>query len=113
MRPFILAFVSLMVVSTARAGDRYVEVWNPPEARFAHPSIVHKPVRHRRSAFHSHEGTARHKSIASIPTIVRPTTVSKTTGTPRPTFDDIPRQLTPEGNVLRVKGGLSRAEVER
>lgn len=113
MKPLILALASLMVVSTARAGERYVEVWNLPEARFAHPSIVHKPVRHRRSAFHSRESTARHKAIASISTAVRPTTVSKTAGTPRPTFDDIPRQLTPEGNVLRVKGGHSRAQVER
>jgi hypothetical protein len=28
-------------------------------------------------------------------------------------FEDIPRQLTPEGNVLRVDGSRARAEVER
>ncbi|CAG9243857.1 hypothetical protein [Paraburkholderia caribensis] len=46
-------------------------------------------------------------------TVVKPTTASKTAGTPWQTFDDIPRQLTPEGNVLRVKGGYSQAEVVR
>lgn len=29
------------------------------------------------------------------------------------TFNDIPQQITPEGNVLRVAGGQSRIDVER
>ena len=112
MRPLILALAGLVVGSTAHAGERYVEVWNPPEARLAHPSIAHKLVRHHRLAFHVREGAARHKAVASIPTVARPATESKTARAPKPTFDDIPRQLAPEGNVLRVKGS-GRIEVQR
>ncbi|OUL88428.1 hypothetical protein CA602_11240 [Paraburkholderia hospita] len=108
----IFALASLGVASTAHAGERYVELWNPPEARIAHPSIAHKPVRRHRLAFHARESTARHTAVASIPTAVRPAPESKTAGTPKPTFDAIPRQLTPEGNVLRVSGS-QRFEVRR
>lgn len=113
MRPLIFAFASLMAASAAHAGERFVEVWNPPEARLGNPRVAHEPVRHSRLAFHTHGNAERPRPAASMSTVVKPTTASKTAGTPWQTFDDIPRQLTPEGNVLRVKGGYSQAEVVR
>lgn len=112
VKHLIFALTGLVVGSTAHAGERYLEVWNPPEARLAHRGIVHKPVQHHRLAFHPRHDVRRHKIVASIPTVARPAAESKTAGTPKPSFDDIPRQLTPEGNVLRVRGS-QRVEVQR
>ncbi|WP_087733517.1 hypothetical protein [Paraburkholderia piptadeniae] len=111
----LLAFA---VVSPSIAGERYVEVWNPPEARGV---VGIRPVQtarntppHRRTAAHvPHHRLRRHVvATAPVPAISRRSTASQTSR-PALTFDDIPRQITPEGNVLRVNDRQPRVEVER
>ncbi|TDF62321.1 hypothetical protein E1J61_30165 [Cupriavidus sp. L7L] len=100
----------MVLATSAFAGERYIEVWNPPEARSSAAKYL-KPSAHKR----------KNSRVAPPATSSRTRRVAKksplrlaTTSRPgRLTFNDIPRQVTPEGNVLRVAGGQSRADVER
>nr|WP_289814850.1 hypothetical protein [Paraburkholderia caribensis] len=109
--------MAFAVVSPSIAGERYVEVWNPPEARGVvgehHVQPARKTPSHRRTSAHvAHRRVPRYVvATAPLPATSMRSTASRATG--RQTFDDIPRQITPEGNVLRVDGRHSRAEVER
>jgi hypothetical protein len=75
-----------------------LEIWNPPEARGAslhRSTATHMPTMHTRAVQH----------IVMTRTRRMP---AKT-----PDLSDIPRQITPEGNVLRVDSRNTTAEVTR
>ncbi|MBC8749481.1 MULTISPECIES: hypothetical protein [Paraburkholderia] len=96
------------------AGARYVEVWNPPEARGDTQRV--QPVRNapkrRRASMRTGRSQLQHRIVAAAPgPKASVAAVGHRTGEPR--YDDIPRQITPEGNVLRVGGRHAEVEVER
>ena len=92
--------------SSAFATQEYKEIWNPPEAR--RPSLEH-PVTAHRSAKHS--GGVQHIAKARVHRAPAPKLAMKPGNTRD--FSDIPRQITPEGNVLRVDSRNTAAEVTR
>ncbi|MGF6776753.1 hypothetical protein [Paraburkholderia sp. GAS334] len=103
MRTFILPVALLGIASSAYAGDRYVEVWNPPEAHTA-PA---KPGAQKKT---SHKTGARKPSqtIAKKVTDPAASTASAVAAAPRVKVrpidpnTDIPRKIGPDGHVLRV-----------
>lgn len=104
----LVGLVTMVLATSAFAGERYTEVWNPPEARRSaakppKPS-AHKPKKSRVGA----PATSRVRRVAAVSTL-RPATTARPG---RPTFHDFPRLMTPEGNVLRVAGAQSRIDVE-
>ncbi|OYD60463.1 UNVERIFIED_ORG: hypothetical protein BDU10_9831 [Burkholderia sp. CF145] len=104
----------LAMGSPAFAGERYVEVWNPPEAHSAmHPrQPIYKTPKHRRAGVRIAHHGLRHRGFAGTPgPKASVATVEHRAHEPR--YEDIPRQMTPEGNVLRVDGRRAQAEVER
>ncbi|MBN3762332.1 hypothetical protein G3O01_16010 [Burkholderia sp. Ac-20365] len=111
----ICGLAALITVSAACAGERYVEIWNPPEARGAAGGHHDQPSR-KGSNHEKADGRMAHRHsprrvVVHAPFSAAP--VRAASQASRPTFDDIPRQLTPEGNVLRVDGRTMRAKVER
>jgi len=104
---------AMAVASSALAHEHYIEVWNPPEARGAtvqrqqHPA--HKASKRRRVSFAAEQHRSRHRIAVSAPASPAATASSQA----RPTFDEIPRQITPEGNVLRVTGGHAQVRIAR
>ena len=123
-----LAVLMATLTPTAFAHGRYIEVWNPPEARVSAP---HKTAGSHKTAFHRHGGAhaARihaHRIPATAP-VAAPASTPKLMAnqhhaqdnapapTPATTPDvtDIPRQITPEGNVLRVSSKGASAEIAR
>ena len=104
MRPYILPVALLCLASSAYAGERYVEIWNPPEARTAptrpatqkktnHKSVVKKPSPTiARRVTDPAANTVRAAPPASARTKVRPLDPNT----------DIPRKIGPDGHVLRV-----------
>ncbi|SDI70939.1 hypothetical protein SAMN04487926_12273 [Paraburkholderia steynii] len=112
----IPGLVVMGLASAAMAGGHYVEVWNPPEARGAvvaeftsRPGAVTRNLKKRkRPGINIASAHSRHKApVAATPSEQRASAAAA------PTFDDIPRQITPEGNVLRVKTNQVPAGVVR
>lgn len=104
----------LAMGSPAFAGARYVELWNPPEAHGAMPAgrPVHQTPKHRRAGVRIAHNGLHHRVAAAAPgPKASVATVDHRAHEPR--YEDIPRQMTPEGNVLRVDGHHAQAEVER
>ncbi|TDN59119.1 hypothetical protein [Paraburkholderia sp. BL10I2N1] len=104
----------LALASPALASARYVEVWNPPEARGEVQPLqpVGKAPRHRRASVHIARGQLPHRIAAAAPgPKASVAAVGHRARAPR--YEDIPRQVTPEGNVLRVDGHRAQARVER
>jgi hypothetical protein len=110
--------VALMVPAFADA--RYIEIWNPPEARGhtsshaavpapakAVASIPHKPPKRKRV---SARVEVRPMSRALAPASMQPPAEAANA---HPSYDRIPRQITPEGNVLRVTGRSAHVATER
>ena len=93
-----------------------LEVWNPPEARVgaARPKpSVNKEKRHRRVSMALAQTKARRRVATRIVASRKVHTASTETRASQRSFDDIPKQMTPEGNVLRVKGRQAQVAVER
>lgn len=117
----MLRFVSaaamlLAVASTAAAGEHYVEIWNPPEARIGQPAGKCKP-KTGKAALLSH-GVSKVAPRRIADPLAKASAgkhdgsdVSKKTASPR--FLDIPRIVTPEGNILQVRTGRMSASVVR
>ncbi|MGT2477585.1 hypothetical protein [Paraburkholderia terrae] len=110
----VFAF-GLLATTPVFAGGHYQEVWNPPEARGSNVGHVHPayraPVRRHVSAHSDRHHTHRHVVAATPALETRVATAPRSSS--HLSFGDIPRQITPEGNVLRVDGGRARAEIER
>lgn len=103
MLQFISAGVLLLTIAlSVSAGERYVEIWNPPEARIG--AAGGKPARKTRSPVSRHNAaklTPRRVAdplTRSAPAKRAPAAVGKKPSVP----PYIPRVITPEGNVLRV-----------
>ncbi|KGW76485.1 hypothetical protein Y046_598 [Burkholderia pseudomallei MSHR2990] len=122
----LLAFTSLTF-----ARERYVEIWNPPEARAGSTAGTRRDPSARKP---SAAAGAKHKRVA--PRVVEarmhhPPTAVKIAPKPRaieddapratpapaspssPGTPDIPRLFTPDGNVLRVGTRGYHADVSR
>lgn len=113
MKSVIGGLLLLVVVSTASAGERAIEIWNPPEARLTHTAKTpHRVPAHRRISSHAALRKRRQVVTATVDK-VKATDIPVETGKREPSFDDIPRQVTPEGNVLRVNDGSTGVMVTR
>jgi len=129
MRAIKLGLLVLAIASPAFGREHYIEVWNPPEARggmapsqaalLAARKADRQAARHRRASLHmAHDvshNAARRRTVAAMPAPQAPqapvVTVERRTSEPR--YEDIPRQITPEGNVLRIDGRHAQVDVER
>lgn len=104
MLQFISAGVLLLTIaSSVSAGERYVEIWNPPEARIGATSgkgapKTHSPVASRRNAAKVGPRRVADPLARSAATKHAPAAVAKKPSAP----PYIPRVITPEGNILRV-----------
>jgi hypothetical protein len=108
----------------ALAGERYVEVWNPPVAHIpqttygiktgkksGRKTVKRCPVVARAGnplAQRSHSSRVRVKTSP-----VPPVAPAYPAATSAPAFETIPRQITPEGNVLRVRNSVTTLVIER
>ncbi|WCM24469.1 hypothetical protein NDK50_27050 [Paraburkholderia bryophila] len=106
----------LAFASTAAASEHYIEIWNPPEARLPQASASGKGIAGKRPPVSRHASRAAPRRVAdavgqSVPGKKRVSDTFKKPITPRPT--DIPRIMTPEGNVLRVNYTGSPVQVVR
>jgi hypothetical protein len=106
---FLLGFTS-----SAFATQEYKEIWNPPEARGAslkHPMTAHKPAKNARVVQRIAK-TRTHRVLASTPELaMKQHSVATGAAAKTPDLSDIPRQITPEGNVLRVDSRNTAAQV--
>jgi hypothetical protein len=122
------AAVLMGSASSALAGERIVEIWNPPEARAMAPHAAVKRVRPNRNkvsiarrapaqAHRLHANAAPGSSGSPALAASRARGNGNGNGYPAPPprdtarFDDIPRIVTPEGNILRVGGGHAQPTV--
>ncbi|AJK50431.1 hypothetical protein bpln_2g24050 [Burkholderia plantarii] len=108
----------LACTSPAFAGDHYVEIWNPPEARGGahHDSAAAKATKHKHVAPRLVDAGVRPPSIDAAPKAgqTKPHALDHDLRRPAPGAPDIPRLFTPDGNVLRVgTHGASGVEVVR
>jgi hypothetical protein len=111
----------------AWAGERMIEVWNPPEARASAPHgaahvVMNRALPHRkkisvahRMPVHPHRlrtnaAPAAAALTASRAHVAGSGTLAQPAHDPA-RFDEIPRIVTPEGNILRVGSGHARALV--
>ena len=107
--------ILLAVASTGVAGEHYLEVWNPPEARQVKPPVCGKSKSGKTSLLSHSTSKAVPRRVTDSIGKVSP---NRHTGdslqkrkTPRAA--DVPRIITPEGNVLRVTTRRVSAEVVR
>jgi hypothetical protein len=106
----------LAVASTAAAGEHYVEVWNPPEARVGQPAAKCKPKVGKTALLPRGAGKVATRRVADP---LAKAAAGKHAGgdnarkATSPRFIDIPRILTPEGNVLQVGTGHASVYVVR
>jgi hypothetical protein len=114
VRVFGCVLLLLGFTSSAFATQEYKEIWNPPEARGAslkHSATAHKPAKHI--------GGVQHIAKERAHRMPTPKLAMKQSNAPAgamakaPDFYDIPRQITSEGNVLRVDSRNTTAEVTR
>lgn len=109
----LIVLLTLLTPSAFAAGG-YVEVWNPPESRMAAPhrtkNASHRS-KHRHGPMHTVKLRSRPSSAPAARLASRPgnsTNAHDALPARTPNMSDIPRQITPEGNVLRVGAqGLS------
>ncbi|MGF6410059.1 hypothetical protein OKW37_001729 [Paraburkholderia sp. MM5482-R2] len=90
---------------TVFAAGTYTEVWNPPEARACAPRHVkttHKLAVHRHVVSHTVKVHARLTPTAPPKLMAKQRHLQEAVPANEPDTSDIPRQITPEGNVLRV-----------
>lgn len=106
--------ILFVVTSAANAGEHYVEVWNPPEARTGMPhrvKISHKAAIHRHVSLRTakaHVGAQPPRLLAKRHDVREDVPAASS-----PDMSEIPRQITPEGNVLRVDSRGVTPEVTR
>ncbi|TDN61099.1 hypothetical protein [Paraburkholderia sp. BL10I2N1] len=116
MHPLILPIALLSLASSAFAGERYVEVWNPPEARTvpARPG-AQKKTGHKVAARKSPQTIAKKVTDPAAANTVRATPPASAPVKVRPLDPntDIPRKIAPDGHVLRVRDGQSRHAVSQ
>lgn len=104
-RLFVIS-IGIAFASAAVAGEHYVETWNPPEVwSNAHQLArrANKPAKPKRPPKSTNKSPRPAKQRISAAAAGREKTAPMARTPKRlPTFDTIPRQVTPEGNILRV-----------
>lgn len=111
-----LALLTAALAPTAFGAGTYSEVWNPPEARGTAPhraTALHKLAVRRHVALHPKKVNSRPTSAPASKLVAKQGNVPKTLPKDAPDMSEIPRQVTPEGNVLRVRGHALSARVVR
>ncbi|CAE6718161.1 hypothetical protein LMG22931_01572 [Paraburkholderia nemoris] len=97
----------------------YTEVCNPPEARATAPHRVggvgaaRKLAVHRPVTAHPVNVHVRRTPTSAPRLLAKQSHLQKNAPTDEPDMSAIPRQFTPEGNVLRVDSRGMSAEVTR
>ncbi|MFM0372744.1 hypothetical protein [Paraburkholderia aspalathi] len=112
---FLSAGVMLLAVaSTGVAGEHYVEIWNPPEARMQ-PSGNGKPKLGKDVVLSRHTSNATPRRLAdlAVKSLANKHAGNGLKKVAVPRAADLPRIMTPEGNVLRVNDGGALVEVVR
>lgn len=115
MKSIGLAVLMVALTPTVYAAG-YIEVWNPPEARATAPHRVgaaRVPAVHRHVVAHAVKVHARRTPTSAPRLLAKQSHIQKTAPADEPDMSEIPRQLTPEGNVLRVDSRGMSAEVTR
>jgi hypothetical protein len=105
LRFFSAGVLLLTIASSVSAGERYIEIWNPPEARIGAPTTKGAPKTHGATVATRNAGKITPKRVAdpllrSAPGKRAPISVARKPVVPPSVY--IPRIITPEGNVLRV-----------
>ena len=105
----------LVCTSSAFAGERYIEIWNPPEARGGLPQGGGAPklLAHKRRVPYLVKTQAHRAPSAAAKLVVKQGTAGAGTRRVTPDVSEMPRLITPEGNVLRVDAHDSHVEVLR
>ncbi|WP_207634651.1 hypothetical protein [Paraburkholderia hospita] len=100
----------LMTGSPALAGAHYVEVWNPPEAHgnFGAAQPAHK-IKERQPVSVRPVQRRLHHRVAAVAPVQNASIATVERRAHEPRYQDIPRKMTPEGNVLRVDGRNAQA----
>ncbi|CAG9244088.1 conserved exported hypothetical protein [Paraburkholderia unamae] len=112
MRFFITGTLLCVLASTALAGEHYIEIWNPPEARSpgAHANTTAKKAQPHRGTKHKLASADRltPRKIAEPAMRAPAPTLPVTPGAPVRTAPGndrtpaIPPQIGPDGNILTV-----------
>lgn len=109
--------VLFMLASTVAASEHYVEVWNPPESRLVKPTSQNNKLHSGKPALIAHTmpkiAARRVAAPQAKAAPVKHVSSGALRKTVSPTVIDIPRIMTPEGNVLRVSGGSVPVSVVR
>ncbi len=107
--------ILLTLTSSVLAGERYIEVWNPPEARggMQHAAPLHRRSMHRPASPHAVRFHARRRAAPLPKAIASHSKTGDELRTIEPDVTDIPRPITPEGNVLRVGSRQAHVQVAR
>lgn len=116
MKGIGLALLVTTLSSVACAASGYSETWNPPEPRATSPYMVnaaHKQATHRHIALHATRVHVRHARTSSRKLMAQQHLMQQVVPTEKPDMSAIPRQVTPEGNVLRVSSHGLSMKVER
>ena len=107
-----LFFGSVAIVFTSGAGaaEHYVEIWNPPEIHNRVQDLARqskKPARpHKWHASKDTPSRTAKQRVSAADSSERAAAIVPRAKR-RPRFDDIPRKMTPEGNVLRVSHAVA------
>lgn len=118
MKRIGLAVLMTALAPATFAAGGYTEVWNPPEARASMPRKI-GPARNAAATRHVVPHTVKVHAHARCGPIPAPKLVAKQNNLPKavpanePDTSDIPRQITPEGNVLRVDSRGMAVEIVR
>jgi hypothetical protein len=104
------------LASTVAASEHYVETWNPPEARLSKPATQSKPHPGKPALIAHGMPKAAARRVADP--LAKTTSGKHASGDASrkrmsPSTTDIPRIITPEGNVLRVSDGGMAISVKR
>jgi hypothetical protein len=106
--------ILFVLASTVAASEHYVEIWNPPEARLVKPTAQSKS-RPGKAALIAHTmPKAAPRRVADPLSKAAPVRHASSDAARKPVTPsaiDIPRIITPEGNVLRVSGGTAASVV--
>ena len=116
MKRIGFALLMATLAPAAFAAGTYTEVWNPPEARATMPTHVRatrKPAAHRHVVQHTVKVRMRRTPTWSARLMAKQRHMQEPAPATERGMSDIPRQITPEGNVLRVTAHGASAEVAR
>lgn len=105
----------LACTSSAFADEHYIEIWNPPEARGGLHQGAGSPksLTHKRRVPNLVKTRAHRTPTTAAKLAVKQGTAGAGTQRVTPDVSEIPRLITPEGNVLRVDAHDSHVEVVR